>query len=93
MTTVILDPTDERVPIQRQLTARPATLTNSIGLLDISKPRGNVLIDRLEALITDRLPEVTVRRYKKPTYTKPVPEALRNQILEECDFIVEALAD
>ena len=93
MTTVILDPTDERVPIQRQLTARPAILTNSIGLLDISKPRGNVLIDRLEALITDRLPEVTVRRYKKPTYTKPAPEALRNQILEECDFIVEALAD
>jgi hypothetical protein len=52
-----------------------------------------VLIDRLEALITDRLPEITVRRYKKPTYTKPAPEALRNQILEECDFIVEALAD
>ena len=93
MTTVILDPTDERVPIQRQLTARPAILTNSIGLLDISKPRGNVLIDRLEALITDRLPEVTVRRYKKPAYAKPAPEALRNQILEECDFIVEALAD
>lgn len=93
MTTVILDPTDERVPIQRQLTTRPATLTNAIGLLDISKPRGNVLIDRLEALITDRLPEITVRRYKKPTHTKPAPEALRNQILEECDFIVEALAD
>ena len=43
--TTILDPTDERKPVARQVTARPGTLSGTIGLLDIRKPRGNVLLD------------------------------------------------
>jgi hypothetical protein len=92
-TTTILDPTDERVPIRRQLAPRPEQLTGTLGLLDISKPRGNVLLDRLEGLLAERLPEVEVRRYAKPTFTKPAPEDLRRRIAEECGFVIEALAD
>ena len=44
---VILDPTDERVPVERQLTPRTGEITGNVALLDISKPRGNVLIDQL----------------------------------------------
>ena len=88
-----LDPTDERVPIRRKLTARPEHVTGTVGLLDISKPRGDVLLDRVEQLITERLEGVTVRRYRKPTVTKPAPGELRRQILEEVDFVVEGLAD
>ena len=43
----ILDPTDERVPVSRQITPRPKQITGNVALLDISKPRGNVLLDRL----------------------------------------------
>jgi hypothetical protein len=86
--TQILDPTDEREPVRRTLTKRPESLSGTIGLLDISKPRGNVLIDQLEARLRERLPGVTVKRYKKPTFTKPAPDALRRQIAEECDFII-----
>jgi hypothetical protein len=93
MMTTILDPTDERVPIKRQLTARPESITGTVALLDISKPRGNVLIDRLETRLAERLPGVTFRRYTKPTFTKPAPDDLRRTIAEESDFIVEALAD
>jgi hypothetical protein len=89
----ILDPTDEREPIRRSLTARPEHITGVVGLLDISKPRGDVFIDRIEVLFRERLPEVEVRRYRKPTYTKPAPEDLRRRILEECGFVIEALAD
>ena len=89
----ILDPTDEREPIQRQLSARPEQLSGTVGFLDISKPRGNVLLDRLETLFSERLSEVEVRRYAKPTYTKPAPEDLRRKISEECGFVIEALAD
>lgn len=89
----ILDPTDEREPIRRQLTPRPEHVTGTVGLLDISKPRGNVLLDRLEALFAERLPNVEVRRYAKPTFTKPAPEDLRRKIAEECGFVIEALAD
>ena len=89
----ILDPTDEREPIRRQLSPRPEQITGTVGLLDISKPRGNILLDRLEALLAERLPEVEVRRYAKPTFTKPAPEDLRRRIAEECGFVIEALAD
>jgi hypothetical protein len=92
-TTTILDPTDEREPIRRQLAARPESITGTVALLDISKPRGNVLIDRLEERLRERLPSVTFRRYSKPTFTKPAPDDLRRTIAGEVDFVVEALAD
>jgi hypothetical protein len=91
--TVILDPTDEREPIRRELTKRPEHITGAVALLDIAKPRGNVLLDRLEQLLHDRLPGVEVRRYAKPTFTKPAPQDLRQKIAQECGFVIEALAD
>jgi hypothetical protein len=91
--TTILDPTDERVPVRRTLSKRPEQLSGTVALLDISKPRGDVLIDRLEQLLHKRLPELTVKRYRKPTFTKPAPEALRRQIAAEADLVIEALAD
>jgi hypothetical protein len=89
----ILDPTDERVPIRREITVRPEAISGAVGLLDISKPRGNILIDRLETQLRERLPGITVNRYAKPTFTKPAPEDLRRKIAEECGFVIEALAD
>jgi hypothetical protein len=93
MTLIILDPTDERVPIERQITTRNGAISGAIGLLDISKPRGNVLLDELERLLVERLPEVKVNRYRKPTFAKPCPDDLRRTIRSECSFLVEALAD
>jgi hypothetical protein len=89
----IVDPTDERVPIRRTLAKRSGTITGSIALLDISKPRGDVLIDQLAARLREEMPGVEIRRYKKPTFTKPAPEELRRQIAKESDFVIEALAD
>ena len=63
------------------------------GLLDISKPRGNVLLDELEALLAKELPGVQLKRYAKPTFAKPCPDELRRQIKAECAYVVEALAD
>lgn len=91
--TVILDPTDEREPIRRELAQRPEHISGTVGLLDISKPRGKVFLDRLEARLKERLPGVEVRRYAKPTFTKPAPQDLRQKITMECQFVIEALAD
>jgi hypothetical protein len=89
---VILDPTSERsLPIRARL-PRPAKLEGlKIGLLDIAKARGDVLLDRLEELFTER--GAVIRRYKKPTFTKPAPIDVRSRIAEECAAVVEALAD
>jgi hypothetical protein len=91
--TEILDPTDERVPIRRTLAPRPTAISGTVALLDISKPRGDVLIDRLHEQLAQRLPGVRFERYSKPTFTKPAPDDLRRRIAEECGFVIEALAD
>ena len=91
--TTMLDPTDERVPVTRQLSPRTGEISGNVALLDISKPRGNVLLDRLESLLSERLPGIRIQRYAKPTFTKPAPDELRQQIRAENDFVIEALAD
>jgi len=90
--TTLLDPTSERRPVERPRAPRPPALAGkTIALLDISKPRGDVFLERLAALLVAR--GATVRRYTKPTFTKPAPADLRRQIAEDCGAVIEALAD
>jgi hypothetical protein len=89
---VVLDPTSEARPPRRERPARPRSLAGiTVGLLDISKPRGDVFLDRLEARLGER--GIATRRYKKPTFTKPAPVDLRHEIATQCGAVVEALAD
>ncbi len=44
---VLLDPTDERKPVTRDRTPRPGNLSGVVGLLDISKARGDVFLAHL----------------------------------------------
>jgi hypothetical protein len=92
MPLTILDPTSERVAAERARLARPASLEGlTVGLLDISKARGDVFLDRVEV----RLEEIgaNVKRYRKPTFTKPAPVDLRHEIATQCNVVIEALAD
>ena len=89
---VLLDPTGEREVSQRANAARLAALAAStVGLLDISKARGDIFLDHLEARL--QAGGATVERFRKPTFTKPAPLDLRQQIAERCDAVIEALAD
>jgi hypothetical protein len=88
----VLDPTSERAPATREVNARPASLQGrTVALLDISKARGDVLLDRLEERL--RADGVTTRRYAKPTFAKPAPVDLRHEISTQCEVVIEALAD
>jgi hypothetical protein len=92
MTRYVLDPTGERQVAERQRLPRPDSVAGRrIGLLDISKPRGDVFLDRLEARLTDA--GASVQRYRKPTFTKPAPVDLRHEIATQCELVIEALAD
>ena len=89
---VLLDPTSERHPARRERLPRPASLRGqTIGLLDISKARGDVFLDRIEARLVER--GLAVNRYRKPTFARVAPNELKQQIVAECDILVEALAD
>jgi hypothetical protein len=88
----VLDPTGERVPAERARVGRPASIEGlTVGLLDISKPRGDVFLDRL----AERLAAAGARveRYRKPTFAKNAPVDLRHEISTTCDMVIEALAD
>ena len=88
-----LDPTDS-VAVHRRTAARPASLEGKVvTLLDISKAKGNHLLDRLEELLQERVRPRAIVRKKKPTFARPAPEALRQEILTGTDVIIEALAD
>ena len=60
-------------------------------ILATLQPRGDVFLDRLEARLTSE--GARVKRYAKPTFSKPAPLDVRKQIAEECGAVVEALAD
>ncbi len=88
----LLDPTSER-----QLAIRPAAPRlqriegATIGLLDISKPRGDLFLNRIEERIKERGGRVI--RFAKPTFAKAAPANLRHEIATRCDAVIEALAD
>jgi hypothetical protein len=92
MSKLLLDPTGERTVTTRTRVPRPASLAgHTVGLLDISKPGGRVFLDRIEQRLTEA--GVIVRRYSKPTFTKPAPVDLRHEIATQCTLVIEALAD
>jgi hypothetical protein len=90
----VLDPTDETSPLEKKLaSAVPDLQGKVVGFLDISKPKGDIFLKRLEELLTERYPIKEVMHRRKPTYTAPAPSSLREELTSRCDVIIEALAD
>ncbi len=90
--TVLLDPTAEGSPATRPRLKRPDKLDGkTVGLLDISKARGDIFLNRIEELLVER--QVKVKRYMKPTIARVAPVDLAQEIAGEVDLVVEGLAD
>jgi hypothetical protein len=89
---VMLDPTAESAPAIRQRVPPPESLADAtIGLLSITKERSDEFLDTVEKRLAER--GLTVLRFRKATYTKPAAEAVIQDIVEQCDVVVEGLAD
>lgn len=90
--TVLMDPTAELSPADREQLPRPDSLAGkTIGLLDISKARGDVFLKRLGERITAE--GLFFKHYQKPTFARVMPLELLQQISSETDVVIEALAD
>lgn len=65
----------------------------TIGLLDISKAKGNFFLDRLAERLEEQFQPREIIRRMKPTFARPAPEETRQELAQKCDLIIEALAD
>ena len=89
---ILLDPTSELKPSKRVPLKRLSDLQKkTVGLLDISKPKGDIFLDRIAEGLHER--GVRVKRFSKPTFTRLAPIGLKNEIAGSCDAVIEALAD
>lgn len=92
MTEWFCDPTSELAPPSRPRAPRLGSLRGrTVGVLDISKARGDVFCDRLAELLAER--GANVARFRKPTFAKVAPVDLRQEIATRCEAVIEALAD
>jgi hypothetical protein len=89
---ILVDPTSETEVAGRQRLPRPTSIEGlTVAVLDISKPRGDVFLDRISELFGER--GIEVKRYRKPTVIRPAPLDIQQAIVDECDIVVEGLAD
>ncbi|MBG05638.1 MAG: hypothetical protein CMM59_16355 [Rhodospirillaceae bacterium] len=89
---VMRDPTAEISPVLRERLAPGKDLSEAtIGLLSISKERSDEFLDSVAKNLSDQ--GLNVLRFRKPTYTRPAPEAIIQEMVERCDVAVVGLAD
>ena len=89
---LMLDPTSELSPSKRERLAPLDSLEGkTVGLLDISKPKGGLFLDRIEEKLKAK--GVKVIRYAKPTFARVAPIDVKQEISTQCDAVIEALAD
>lgn len=93
MPITLVNPLNETLPQAAIAAPRLAELKGkTLALLDISKPGGNIFLDRIERLLKERHGVANVIREMKPTFAKPAPSGVIEKI-RSADAVIEALAD
>jgi hypothetical protein len=89
----LVDPTEPA----REARSRPPRLADlagkRVGILDISKSKGDIFLDRVEELLRERVRPAAIVRRRKPTFAKPAPDELRKELAASVDAVIEGLAD
>ena len=89
---ILLDPTAEKsAPLRERAPRLSSRKDRTIALLDISKARGDLFLNRIEENLNQQ--GLAVKRYKKPTFARVAPLELQQEISTDCHAVIEALAD
>ena len=92
--TVLLDPIAPNDVSDKFLAPRLDDLNGKVmGLLNISKNGSDIFLDRVEELMREHFDLIDVIRITKPTFARPAPQELITELADQCDFVVEGLAD
>jgi hypothetical protein len=88
-----LSPLDDRTITPVPFAVRPASLAGvTVGLLDISKPKGAPFLDEIERLLRREHGVSDVVRLRKPTFARPAPPDVLGEA-DRCGAVLAALAD
>ena len=91
---VLLDPIASNNVSDKFLSPRIDDLNGKVmGLLNISKSGSDIFLDRVEELMREHFDLADVVRVTKPTFSRPAPQELITELADQCDFVVEGLAD
>jgi hypothetical protein len=91
--TYYVSPIDDRAREPVPFAPRLASLEGqTVGLIDISKPKGREFLDRVEQLLVLEHGVAEVVRLVKPTFTRPAPPDVLAEA-DRCGAVLVALAD
>jgi hypothetical protein len=90
----ILDPTVQAIPDETILAKRPGDLNGkTVGLLSNGKRNADTLLDAVYALLQDIYDLKGAVRLNKGNPGRPVPEQMKDELLEKCDVIITSTGD
>lgn len=90
----VLNPTAKATTGQREMAMRPPQLDGKvIGFLWNMKPNGDILLDRLAELLSQRFRLAQVLKRDKPLASSGAPGEVLNELSTKCDVIVNAIGD
>jgi hypothetical protein len=93
-TMMIVDPAIEGVVRSDALASRLRTLAGTrIGLVDNSKHRSDVFLDRIEQLLVAEYGVAQFSRYRKTNASVPMPPDVLVAMTAECDAVIHGIAD
>jgi hypothetical protein len=88
------------IPEEPTAAADTANVTRSIdtkairlGLLDNSKGNADHLLAQLAARLKEELPVASVVTLRKPGASKPAEARVLDELAQETDFVISAMAD
>ena len=92
--TTLLHPAAEDLAQKQSLAPRLSDLRGvTIGLIDNHKRNADVFLAELGRVFQEEYGVSKVVIYKKASQSMPTPDEVMDQLAEECDAIVHAVAD
>jgi hypothetical protein len=79
--------------LQHSRTALDGLAGKVIGFIDNSKPNFNHLVDDLSQLLIERHGVSSVVRRRKRSASQGAPEAVMNELVEQCDAVITGSGD
>jgi hypothetical protein len=92
--TILLDPMAPSNTSDKFLAPRLDDLNGKVmGVLNIGKNGSDIFLERVEELMREQFELADIIHARKPTFARPAPMETIMQLADQCDFVVEGLAD